>query len=455
VARSLEAAHAYASARQLENAEKLEEAVEHYEQAIAADPDLGRAYSSLALLEFALGRTDEAAQHWTKALSLTNTMTERERLRSLGRYAALVDTDGNAATKLYSEFVDTFPADAGARNGLAAASFQQLDFATAVEETRKALEISPADRFSRTKLALYAMYNGDWATAISEAEQVIAADPELGTAYLPLAIAALAQGQPDASREAYRRMALTDGTKHGASVAELGLADIDLYFGRAGIAQERLTTSIDADISNGNQRMAALKHIALAQSYADQENYSAATTATAKALSLDDGNATTVSAAIINIYSGDLPSSKPIIEALIEQADAHSRAYAQMLTGMVLEREGAQTEAILAMRGAIATADLWLIRYQAGKAYLRAGNYPEALGELTTLNARRSEASSVFLDDMPTYRLLGELPYWTGWVQEEMNMDAAARASYEEFVSLRPDGGALARDASRRAAKLD
>lgn len=455
MAASLEAAHAYASARQFEIAGELEEAAEYFAQATIADPNFGRAFSSLALAEFALGRAEEAAQHWTTALSLMDTMTERERLRTLGRYSTSVALDGDAAVEIYSELVDKYPADVGAHGSYAAASFRQLDFASAAEETRKVLQASPADYLSRTKLALYGMYKGDWETAANEAEQVIAVDPEYGTAYLPIAMAALAQGQVDVSRDAYRRMALTNKTEHGASAAELGLADIDLYFGLVGAAQERLRTGIDTDIDGGNHRMAALKTIALAQSYADQENFSAATTAAANALPLADGDASKVSVAMIYIQAGDLTSASAIVGALTEQADAHSRAYGQMLKGMILESEGARTEAILAMREAITIADLWLIRYQIGKAYLRAGNYPEALDELTTLKVRHGEATAVFLDDMPTYRLLAELPYWIGRVQEELKIRSAARANYEEYVSLRPQGGALAQDAIERAAKLE
>lgn len=207
--------------------------------------------------------------------------------------------------------------------------------------------------------------------------------------------------------------------------------------------------------------MAALKQIALAQSYADQENFPAATDAAAQALLLFDGIAVKVAAAMIYIQAGrvdDLVPAKTIADALSQQADAHSRAYGQMLNGMMvqsgLQNEETQTKAILAMRDAASTADLWLIRYQLGKAYLRSGNYTEALDKLTTLKVRSGEATAVFLDDMPTYRLVAELPYWIGRVQEELKTPAA-RASYEKYVSLRPQGGALAQDAKERTARLN
>jgi len=455
VASSLEAAHAYASARQVHGEGKLEEAAEYYKQAIELDPQLGRAVAGLALAEFALGQSDQAEARWSKALSLMDTMTEREQLRTLGQYYSTVAEDDERAVEIYSDLVDKYPADVGALDSYAAASFRQLDFATAVDATRKILQIFPADHLYRTKLALYAMYSGDWDTATTESGQVIASDPANGTAYLPMAVAALARKQFEASRDAYQRMALADKTEHGASEAELGLADIDLFLGEVGAAQERLRTAISTDIESGNHRAAAVKYIALAQSYAEQEKFAEATAAAANALQLADGVALNVPAAMIYIQAGDLALARAIANNLAEQADANSSAYGQMLKGMILESEGVETAAVLELREAIATADLWLIRYQLGKAYLQAGYYPEALDELMVSKERVGEAASAFLDNMPTYRLAAELPYWIGRAQEELGMRSAARESYEEYVELRPQGGTLAQDANERIAKLN
>ena len=299
------------------------------------------------------------------------------------------------------------------------------------------------------------MYGGDWETAATEAGQVIASDPGNGTAWLPMAMAALAQGEVEESRDAYRHMAGTSETEHGASVAILGLADIDLFIGQISAAQERLRAGIDTDIESGNHRAAAVKYIALAQSYAEQENFSAAKTAVANALQLADGDALMVPAAMIYIQVGDLALARAIVDELTEQAHAHSRAYGQMLKGMILESEGARTAAVLILREAITIADLWLIRCQLGKAYLRAGHYPEALDELMMSKERAGEGASVFLDNMPTYRSVAELPYWIGRAQEELKMRSAARESYEIYIELRPQGGAVAQDANERAFKLN
>lgn len=455
VAASLKSASAYFAGKRYEVSGELDDAVRSYQQAIAADANSGRALASLALLEFERGYTDTGAGYWRRALPLLETMTQREGLRALGRYKTIAAADADAALAVYADLVGKYPADVDARRSLAAGAFRQLDFKTAIDQARSILQLYPRDTSMRTQLALYSMAAGDWETASVEAERVISIDPDDAMAYVPLAMAAQARGQTDAARGTYQKMAMTGETGRGPSIATLGLADIDLFTGDAGAAQERLQAGIEVDIANGDQRMAALKTLALAGSYADQQKFPEAIAAAATGVSLSDDLATRVLAAMVYVSANDIPSAQSIADVLAAQPGAHSRAYARMLQGLILEREGLQTDAILSMRSAISVADMWLIRFEIGKAYLRAGNFPEALGELTTLTTREGEAASAFMDAMPTYRLLAELPYWTGRAQEELNLRAPARASYEEYLASRSHGGALAEDARNRAKRLD
>ncbi len=381
-------------------------------------------------------------------------MTERERLRILGRYESSVTMDDGAAAIIYAQLVDKYPADVSAREQYAEVLQRQSNFTAAEEQTRKILSALPADNQHRSKLALYAMYAGDWETAKTEAEKVIAADPAYGAAYLPVAIAALGQGEFEAAREAYAAMATVGDTDGLSLIAELGLADIDLFLGRYDAAEQRLEAGIKAAVDSGNNHLAALKTIALAQSYSEQENLSAAIAGASDASRLSDDIAVQVQAALIYIRNDDLTTANAISDALSARADSHSRAYGQMLSGLVLEREGKTTQAILAMRDATETADLWLIRYQTAWAYLRADNFLEALGELTTLQERRGEAAAAFFDGAPTYRLTSQLTLLKGEAQQALNMQSAARKSYEKFISLRPDGEAIAEDAKARIANL-
>ena len=64
---------------------------------------------------------------------------------------------------------------------------------------------------------------------------------------------------------------------------------------------------------------------------------------------------------------------------------------------------------------------------------------------------RRGEATSLFFDDIPTYRYAAVLPYWTGRVQEGLK-SAGAVPSYEQFLRIRASATSdpLVADARRR-----
>jgi len=449
-AASIEAAQAYTTAIQLAYEGNHDEAVILYRKATELDNNFGRAFSSWALSEFKLGRNEEAETLWQKSLSLMDTMTERERLRTQGLYFATVARNYDKAVESFSSLVEKYPADAAGHNNLAVASFLTLDFQKASDEGRLILDIYPNSLLYRSNLSLYAMYSGDWETAAEEARQVIENDPEYGTPYFPLAIATLAQGDAESARQAYRDMSATTKSEHGASLATLGLADIDIYLGQIEAARSALRQGIEIDLQNDNTRAAAIKYLALAQSFAGKGEHAPAADAAAQALELAEGESISIPAAMIYIQTGELAAARSIADELSQQLQNQSRAYGRMLQGMLLAANGQHVDSVIELREALDLADLWLIRYQLGKAYIQAESYVEALDELTISGERRGEAAAVFLDDTPTFRYLDELTYWTGRAQQAMNMVSAAKGSYAEFVARHTEDGPLADDAKKR-----
>lgn len=59
-ASSLEAAHAYALGQEFHQAEKWQDAIKAYEQAVNLDTNLGRAYARMAVSYANMGRRQEA-----------------------------------------------------------------------------------------------------------------------------------------------------------------------------------------------------------------------------------------------------------------------------------------------------------------------------------------------------------------------------------------------------------
>jgi tetratricopeptide (TPR) repeat protein len=99
--------------------------------------------------------------------------------------------------------------------------------------------------------------------------------------------------------------------------------------------------------------------------------------------------------------------------------------------------------------------DLWLARFDLGRAYEEASHHTEALEQLDRARKRRGEATALFLDDIPSFRHLATLPYWLGRAQEGLAQTEAASANYKAFLGLRPAGlkDPLATDARRRVAQ--
>ena len=186
-AKNLEAAKAYSKAQSLQYNGKYDEAMEFYQQALEHDPGFGRAYSGLALSANALGRTEDADEYWKKALENLGSMTERERLRTLGLYYSLVTRNFAKAIETYETLVEKFPADDTAHNGLAVQYFYALDFDKAREQGSVMLDIYPNSVMGRSNYALYAMYSTDFETAVTEAAKVREMDAAYFKAWLPVA----------------------------------------------------------------------------------------------------------------------------------------------------------------------------------------------------------------------------------------------------------------------------
>ena len=80
------------------------------------------------------------------------------------------------------------------------------------------------------------------------------------------------------------------------------------------------------------------------------------------------------------------------------------------------------------------SVDTWLGRYFLGRAYLAAKAYPEAHSELEACIKRAGEALAVYLDDIPTARLLPPALYYFAQAQDGMHVPAAPQA-YQTFLS--------------------
>jgi tetratricopeptide (TPR) repeat protein len=445
---SLETAKAYSKAQTLQYEGRYEEAMQVYEQALEYDPNFARAWSGLAWSASASDKTEDAAEFWEKALATLDTMTERERLRTLGLYYSTVTRDVQKAIETFETLVAKYPSDAAAHDALAKQYLRSLDFDDALRERRVVLDLYPNSVLDRSNYAMYALYASDYETATTEALRVQELDANYYEAWIPIAMQALASDDPDGTRAAYQEMSETGGS--ATLTASLGLADVAMFVGDADTAIAAIRDGITAAETAGSQKFLSTLYIALADAQMLSGDSSAALATVDSALRVSSGLSTQVPAGLIAIDAGQREAAARIAAELGQSLQPQNRAYGKLLTGIIALQNKKYVEAIDSINGGIQFADLWLLRFWLGRAYLDAGYFAEALDEFTAAAARHGEATSIFLDDLPTYRYAATLPYWQARAQHELGMDEAARANYLTFLGRRNEDDALARDARQR-----
>ena len=430
---------------------KYADAIKRYQLAIQQDPNLGRAYTGLATALYSSGQRKEAEPYWKKALSLTDRMTDREKYRTLAIYYARVEGNLEKAIEMYSTLVEHYPSDWAAHGNLGGVYFLVLNFPKALEETRKAVKIAPRNILYRNNSLLMAMYAGDFAAAVKEANAYIEEEPGFFKNYLPLAVAATADGRFDAAAAAYARMAGTGSS--GASLAAMGLGDLAMYRGRFGEAETILKRGIAEDEKAKNTAGLAVKQVALAETYAATNRMPLALQTLQEGLKTGQQEmAVLVPAARLYLKAGKISEASDLAAELDNKLQTQPRAYAKIIDGNIALLNRRRASAIDAFRDASKLADFWTGRFDLGVTYVQAEHYAEALAELELCQKRRGEAAAIFLDEEPTYRYLATLPYWLGRAQEGVGQQAAATANYKAFLAIRGDAAdPLVADARKRA----
>ena len=445
---SLEAAHAYALAQDLQWAGKWEEAIPFYEQAIQFDPNLGRAYAGLASTNANMGRRKEAESYYQQALAHIDRMSDREKYRTRGGYY-LANREPRKAIEEYSALVQQFPSDGVGYSNLALAYFYLRDMPKALEEGRHAVELLPKALLQLNNLALYAVYAGDFATTADQARKVIGQNSSYVNAYGALAMAQTGQGRLDEAEQTYLKMEAV--SVRGAEMATMGRADLLLYQGRTKEALALLQKAATPASGKTDDSTLAAHLILLAEAKLAAGKASDAAADAKSALAHDNGGTVQFSAGRIFIEAGQTAPAQSLASQLSSQLDHDDQAYAKLLEGEAFLKRGEAQRAVTLFEEAEQLADTWIGRLDLGRAYIEIRAYTEADSELEKCLKRRGEASAIFLDDVPTFRAFPPVYYYLARAQEGLKSPAAAD-SYKSFLSIKEksDESGLIVDARRR-----
>ena len=429
-ATSLDVVRLYAAATEAWSGAKYEEALEGFSRAVQMDPNFGMGYQGLAQVSRNLDRPQDAEKYIREALRHVDSMTERERYRARGFFYR-VTGDYQACVKEYSDLIARFAADVAAHNQLALCSTFLRNMPRAVEEMRQVVKILPQSVILRGNLALYESYSGNFEGGEREARAV--REPRVFP-LLALAFGQLGQGKLREALDTYVRLG-TLGAQ-GASYAATGLGDLAVYEGRFSDAVRLFDQGAAADLTAKNPDRAAVKFAALAYAHLSRGETRPAVAAAEKALTNSQTVSVRFQAARSLVEAGAVERARTIATGLAADVQAAAQAHARIIEGLLALKEGSVPQAIKALTDANALLDTWIGHFELGRAYLEAGQFPQADSEFDRCLKRRGEALSLFLDEHPTYGYVPALYYYQGRVREGMN-SAGFGESYRTYLTIR------------------
>jgi tetratricopeptide (TPR) repeat protein len=263
---SPKALESFMRARDLSERLQAQESIQHYEKAIAADPEFAQAH-----LLFSLVQPSAKAffSTFAKARALADQVSEGERLWILG-FEAGVNGFPLKQRQYYQQLVELFPRDERAHNLLGNHFFGQQDFAKAISAYEKSLAINPDFSQPYNQLGYARRFLGDFAGAREAFEKYIELIPDDPNPHDSYAELLMKTGEFDASIAAYRK-ALDLNPNFVPS--HIGIATNLNFKEEHAVARVQLKKLYSLARNDGERRAALF---ATAVSYTDEGNLEAA-----------------------------------------------------------------------------------------------------------------------------------------------------------------------------------
>jgi serine/threonine protein kinase/tetratricopeptide (TPR) repeat protein len=449
-AANIEAVREYAKGQEHFAAGRLAEAIPAFLAATKLDPDFGRGYSSAATAANNLGKREDAEEYYKLALARIDRMTEREKFRTRGQYY-LFSRNAPKAIEEFTALVEKYPSDVQGLSNLAFAHTLLRQFDQALAIGTRVANMFPNNPLRQNNVALYAMYAGKFEDAVTGGKKATALNKDYALAYVSQGLGSEALGRYDEAAAAYKQLSTIPGWQARAA---LGLADMAMLRGRNADAAAALEPMLTAKLPALQMArvMTTLASVRLSQPGRVPDAINLAETA----LKLSPDPAIRFEAGRILIAAGRTARAKEIAAELSKSLSPETHAMGVTLGGEIQLIGGDARGAIQTFQQSLKIVDSWQTRYLLGRAYLVGELYTEADGEFDACVTRRGEAAAVYLDDIPTWRLIAPVYYYRGITRTAMNSAAGASEALRTFVEFKNGGdeqSPLVADAQKRLAR--
>jgi tetratricopeptide (TPR) repeat protein len=247
--KSEEARKEFLLGRDLSEKLQAQESVEHFNKAVALDPEF--ASDELALAN-AAPTAKEFFDHLNKAVALADKTSEGERIRILANQAGS-NGDVVKQKEYFEKLVSMFPNDERAHFNLGAFEFAQQDYPQAIAHLKKAPELAPNYSPAYNMLGYAYRQVDDYANAEQAFKKYIELIPNDPNPYDSYAELLLKMGKFSDSVEQYRK-ALTIDPHFVPS--HFGSAAAFMYMGKPGDADAELQKMAEVSRNDGELRTA-------------------------------------------------------------------------------------------------------------------------------------------------------------------------------------------------------
>jgi len=246
---SEEARKEYLAGRDLAERLLVQDSIQHFDKAIALDPnfalaELSRANSSPTAKEF--------FAHLKRAVALADKASAGEKLLILATDAG-ANGDPLKQKEYLEQLVTSFPNDERAHFNLGGYYFGQADFPKAIEHYRRATELAPSYSTAFNILGYAYRQNADYANSEEAFKKYIELIPNDPNPYDSYAELLLKMGRFDESITQYRKALAID---QNFVNSHFGIAAALMYQGKPDQAQAELRHITEKARSDGERRTA-------------------------------------------------------------------------------------------------------------------------------------------------------------------------------------------------------
>jgi serine/threonine protein kinase/tetratricopeptide (TPR) repeat protein len=412
-------------------------ALPYIKQAVELDPNYAFAHAQLGTVYIDLGEAALAAESARKAFELRSRLTQRHRFLIESLYHCFATGDLEKADQTFMQWIQTFPRDPSPR----------LEFAASLryegQHERAAAEAREANRLSPSVLAYSDLMNAylsmDRLEAAKAAFEEAKAD-KLDAGYLAGSryILAFLQGDEDSMKELLAEAVGKPGTED--SMLELQSAT-EAYYGRFRKARGFSRHAIDEAIRAKSADSAASYKTGEALREAEVGNATSARRLAMEALGASPSRNRRLDLALVFARIGDTSEAEKLAEELNEEFPLHTWMQKYQLTtiraAIELNRNNPARALEILQSAApyeLASTEAFNNLYPAyirGLAYLQAGQGQQAATEFQKLLDHRGVVQNYVTGALSHLQL--------GRAQAMMGDEAAARKSYQDFLTLWKD----------------